>query len=382
METKSSLVRILWSLAYLSVAVVALRVANGSPPSRPWASPPQDRTVTRKPWRVEPVKVVAARNKKKENIEIGKAFDDDDDWLEGFTVTVINTSDKTVTAMNIEMVFRREPSDSRPPVAQDLYFGPSPSSPEYLHRDPNKVIKPGENGELSLSTENYQSLRLLLQRAGYPTNIKRMELEIREVGFEDGSMLLAGTLYLPDPNHPNDPTKRIRADKIFHHHRKNPQVPKSSSQVSFSKASLTSAFSTQCYAIDYSSLQHCDESSFCHTWNDLVDDFQEGYYTTEDSLVNCTYTSNGEHTCSNVLIESPRYVECCHPLECYDPNADEAANSCSGCPEDYDQIGNCCYAYYTSGCSYSSDCPEGQACECPPEGRPVTDGEPVRNPPS
>ncbi len=104
---------------------------------------------------------------------------------------------------------------------------------------------------------------------------------------------------------------------------------------------------------------------------DLVDDFQ------------CSRTLfDGEHACSDAAATVPRFVECCHWLECYDPNADAGANSCSGCPEDYDQIGNCCYAYYTSGCSYSSDCPEGQACECPPEGRPVTDGEPVRKPPS
>ena len=79
METKSSLARILWSIAYLSVAIVTLRVVTAAPPFRVWVSPQQDRTVTKKPWRVEPVKIVAARNKKKEGIEIGKAFDDDDD---------------------------------------------------------------------------------------------------------------------------------------------------------------------------------------------------------------------------------------------------------------------------------------------------------------
>jgi hypothetical protein len=40
----------------------------------------QDRLVVRKPWPIEPVKVVAVNTKKKENIEIGRAFDEDDDW--------------------------------------------------------------------------------------------------------------------------------------------------------------------------------------------------------------------------------------------------------------------------------------------------------------
>jgi len=219
--------------------------------SRLSASPQRDRTVARKPWSVEPVKVVAARNKKKEKIEIGKSFDDDDDWLDGFTVTVINNYNKTVTAMAMEMVFRRDPGDTRPPLAWSLSFGPHPFGPEYLQRDPNKVIKVGETADVQVTAEEYSYLKRALQQTGFPVSIRRVELVIRAVGFEDGSALLAGTLFLPDPNQPNDPTKRIRADKRFHHHRKNPQVPKSSSQVSFSKALLMSAFSTQCYAIDY-----------------------------------------------------------------------------------------------------------------------------------
>ena len=216
MKTKSSLLRILWAAAYVIVAVVGLRIATAQD------SPRRDRTVVRKPWSVEPVTVVAAKNKKKEKIEMGKSFDDDDDWLDGFTVTVVNNSDKTVTAMNLEMVFRRDAGDTRLPAARGLYFGPSPSSPAYLLRDPNKVIKPGQTAELSLSAEDYQSLTRFLQKAGFTTSIRRVELVIREVGFEDGSVLQTGTLFLPDPKHPNDPTKKIRADKKFRHH---PTIP-------------------------------------------------------------------------------------------------------------------------------------------------------------
>ena len=208
METKSSLRRILWSLVYVSLALLGLRMATGVESSQV-LSPQRDRTVVRKPWRVEPVKVVAVKNKKKANIEIGKAFDDDDDWLDGFTVTVANNYDKTVTAMVIEMVFRREPGDTRLPVAWPLNFGPHPLSPEYLQRDPSKVIKVGETAELQLSPENYKALTGFLKHTGFPASIKRVELVIKEVGFEDGSVLDSGTFFLQDPNHPNDPTKKI-----------------------------------------------------------------------------------------------------------------------------------------------------------------------------
>jgi hypothetical protein len=67
METKSSLRKILWSLVYVSLALVGLRMATGMESSQVSASPQQDRTVVRKPWRVEPVKVVAAKTKKKKH---------------------------------------------------------------------------------------------------------------------------------------------------------------------------------------------------------------------------------------------------------------------------------------------------------------------------
>ncbi len=173
------------------------------------ASQQQQRTVVRKPWPLEPVRVVAAKTKHKENIEIGRAFDEEDDWLDGFTVTVVNNYDTTVTAMTVEMIFRREPGDTRPPVAKELHFGPSPSGPEYSRRNPNKVIKVRKTAELSLSPEDYKNLKRDLEQQGYPNSIKRVELEVTEVGFEDGSVIRSGKLFLPDPKNPGDPTKKI-----------------------------------------------------------------------------------------------------------------------------------------------------------------------------
>jgi hypothetical protein len=212
MEARSSSSRILWSSVYLILAAVGLRVATGDEPLAS-ALPQRERTVVRKPWRIEPVKVVAAKTKNKPNIEIGKTFDDDDDWLDGFMVRVVNNYDKTVTAMSIDMVFRREPGDARHAAAWPLNFGPSPFRPEYLQRDPNKVIRVGETADLSLSPEDYKWLTVFLKQNGFPVSIRRVELVIREVGFEDGSVLDSGTFFVQDPNNPNDPTKKIPASQ-------------------------------------------------------------------------------------------------------------------------------------------------------------------------
>src|SRR5205807_7540029 len=99
-------------------------------------------------------------------------------------------------------------------VAKAIYFRPSPIDPEYIHRNPHKVIKPGETIDLEVGPQIYNSIRDTLRRLEYPNSINRVELTIREVGFEDGSVLLSGTLYVQDPKNPNDPTKKIRADKV------------------------------------------------------------------------------------------------------------------------------------------------------------------------
>ncbi len=173
----------------------------------------QARIVSSKPWRVEPVKVVAAKTKKKGNIDIDKTFGEDDDWLDGFEVTVLNNYDQPVTSVTIDLLFPRAPGDNRPRVGQPLHFGPSAVAPEYIQRDPNKVIRVGETADLRLSPRNYRSLKDGLEQQGYANSIKQVEVVITEVGFEDGSVLISGKFYLPDPEHPNDPTKKVDPTK-------------------------------------------------------------------------------------------------------------------------------------------------------------------------
>jgi hypothetical protein len=160
---------------------------------------------------MEPVKIVGVKTKNKGSVEIDRPFSEDDDWFEGLMFTVANNSNKTVTALIVAIIFRREEADSRPPFAYNLRFGPSPDIPEYLDRDPNKVITVGKTLDLQLSSEDYQLVNRSLEQIGYSGGIKRIELKIREVGFEDGSMIRSGQLYLQDPNYPNDPTKKIPA---------------------------------------------------------------------------------------------------------------------------------------------------------------------------
>lgn len=292
----------------------------------------KDRTVVRKPWPVEPVRVVAVKTKNKESIEIGRAFDEDDDWLDGFTITVTNNYDKIVTAMTVEMVFRREPGDTRSPLAYPLHFGPRANGPEYIYRDPNKVIKVGKTADLHLSPKNYKSLKRDLEQTGYPNSIKRVELVITEVGFEDGSMLYSGTFYLQDPAYPNDPTKKIKTpeppgaqnQKI----RSPPDRKNIMTGISFLKASLTlpnlvqpmvTIFAPEedCRAQEGPRRHHCSEEfTACSFTRDFLAPFQVGSNKLEFRFRHCEFFFQNEWQECGEIQEVERYVFCASEIPC------------------------------------------------------------------
>ena len=191
--------------------VAAALVSTGSTATRGAFNPQTARVVVRRSWPIEPVRIVSVKTRNNAKVAFGQTFDEDDDWLDGLVLTVANNYDKPVTAVTISLVFRRQTGDTRPPFAWNLHFGPSPLTAEYNQRDRNKVINVGETLELPLTLESYATLKRGFAETGYAESIQRVEIEVKEVGFEDGSMLYSGTLYLQDPAHPNDPTKKIKA---------------------------------------------------------------------------------------------------------------------------------------------------------------------------
>jgi hypothetical protein len=277
----------------------------------------KDRVVTNKRWQSDPVSIVAVKTKKRENIEIAKNFDDEDDWLDGFTVTIVNNSPKRVTAITVEMVFRRDAGDSRSAAVEELQFGPPAMTRHYLQRDPLKFVNSGQRVEISLTPENYQGVKSLLKQTGYQ-NVTRVELRIREVGFEDGSVFHTGTMWVQDPRFPDDPTKKIPQLKPRLHHASSLRQP----------AVWLDRNQEECFAKWRTRERYCDQGLNCFVMQDQLQPFDEGYFTTEPVIERCKeYLPNGSLVSCSVgqlaeLQDTDRYVECCHPLGCFDPDAD------------------------------------------------------------
>src|SRR5207237_10265219 len=91
----------------------------------------------------------------------------------------------------------------------------------------------------------------------------------------------------------------------------------------------------------------------CVVATDRLDLDTDGDYNVELVEKHCEkHGTTSVVNCDDETLYVARFVSCCYALDCEDENA-VAYDSCSGCPEDYIQIGVCCYAslYGCNGCT-------------------------------
>lgn len=195
--------RIIAGVAGLLSAVSLMTGVKGAGPGAPVQGVSTDEEITLKKvsYRNEPVRVVRVRNRRGE-IEPGKTFrDDPTQVLRDFAVTVSNSSGKDITHLSFSLFFPRPEDDEapqEPPYTFEMAFGVSPLSEHYaqykkLH--PSKLIKRSEVFELALTDEQWGHIMEVLNSLKYPPGIKRVELWLNEVGFDDGTAWKSGSTF-------------------------------------------------------------------------------------------------------------------------------------------------------------------------------------------
>jgi len=136
-------------------------------------------------------------------------FDADADWLKDFTISVKNTSGKTIT---YALVYLRFPEVSWEGWVrrQEMELGVDPNR---LVSGPELRLAPNDSLEIPLATR-YDDVRTLVKSKGSGfliENLSMMEIEFQSALLDDETLFLAGVWYRrrADPNHPNrwDPMK-------------------------------------------------------------------------------------------------------------------------------------------------------------------------------
>ena len=147
---------------------------------------------------------VAAVKVKKGLVEAGKKFSDDEDWLKYLTVRVKNISGKRVNYVSVLVVFTRpknQDDSKEAPFGDSLRYGNSTfSNPPSAGRAP--AILPSETVYLTWDEHSYEVNLSVLQRLKYPKSLKKVEIYVEEVGFEDGTVWSGGLFFRRDPNNP------------------------------------------------------------------------------------------------------------------------------------------------------------------------------------
>jgi hypothetical protein len=152
----------------------------------------EEKVIRKSSYADEPIKIVKLKNKKG-GLPLGKKFlADDAEWLRGLTITIRNDSGKNITHVEFSLFFPHDANGATGPSSYTylLMYGVSPFSEHYQEsrkRQPDRVIKKGEEYDLAVPDEELDYINKVLAGLEYPPNLREVEFWINQVGFDDGS---------------------------------------------------------------------------------------------------------------------------------------------------------------------------------------------------
>lgn len=166
----------------------------------------QDRTVSKfRNGRLPMPLEIKAVKTKKGTTKIGEAISEDDDWFDGLTVSIENTSGKTIIYIGGGFLFPKpkEGVVAEPPWYHTFNYGRHPAAPSAARLTNLPIsVKPGEMFDITLSNSDYVSTKQRLRQFGFPESIKDIKFNIEEIYYDDGTAWIVGDESERDPDNP------------------------------------------------------------------------------------------------------------------------------------------------------------------------------------
>lgn len=151
-------------------------------------------------WPECPIKIASVGTAKRK-VVLGKPFQDDDDWMKGLTVRVLNSSGKALTHIEVMITFDRPADQAAQPRADwDLSYGANPfhfKLDENIPPPLDPLIQPGAIQTLELSDSEYGFMRAFLWDLKFPASIEKIHVVVYTIGFADGTAW-GGQMYKRD----------------------------------------------------------------------------------------------------------------------------------------------------------------------------------------
>ena len=174
--------------------------------------PRDERKLVKTEWRNTPVKVNHVKLKKG-LAQFGHAFSDaDDDWLDGFTINIQNTTTKSIVYIEVGLTFFKKEEGlvpERVPVGYPISFG---SGLGLLNTNRSfQPVQPGESVDVVFKTDDLRQLKALLSADKYPLSFHQVDVCVQGVQYDDGELWYKSYIFYRDPYNPN----RYVRDKYF-----------------------------------------------------------------------------------------------------------------------------------------------------------------------
>ena len=161
----------------------------------------RERTLKNEKWGNEPVEVLSIKVKGK-TVRFDEKTLEDNDWLNGFTVSLKNTSNLPIIFAEIELIFPR-PNGGTPDTPNLVYrmkYGKVPT-PDTPHGEVQRTM-PGETVDVKLSEDDVAAINMALERHSYPPGAVVLRMSIGSVVFDDFLMWKGGKTYQRDREKP------------------------------------------------------------------------------------------------------------------------------------------------------------------------------------
>ncbi len=150
----------------------------------------------------EPIEIIEVRSNGKV-IKLDENFEDEN-WLKDFTIKFKNISGKTITSIDLNLLFPETATHGEPwgvPTSYSLNYGLSPTKHK-AGAVGMKILKPDEIDETALAPTSFATLQRFVAIRSDLSNLTTANLTVVAVEFDDGTHWSAGDIFRPDPNRP------------------------------------------------------------------------------------------------------------------------------------------------------------------------------------
>ncbi len=138
-------------------------------------------------------------------LKSGEKFASSDDYLKDLNINFENISGKTITYLSFSLLFPRpEEQKDVPPFKMTTRHGGKSEALRKLNSGFEiKASSEQNKGTVSVTPQDYETIVLSLSSLNYPTKIKRVQIFLQEIVFDDGTVWQSGTWFRVDPNNPD-----------------------------------------------------------------------------------------------------------------------------------------------------------------------------------